>query len=385
MRTFSRGRLAKAVAHGLMVSFVCSIALLGWGAPQASAQVVTSAATSESVAVVPLDNLTRVRPEVFGGEAGRALSVELRDRLLLDVLPEMDISLQMRDLGLNVPLSTAELVRLASELEVDLLITGQIREAQLVRTPDGPAGEIVLAVRLFDRVIQTDVNGALVRTRGPADPEASEVVLMKKALEQAAFQAIQEMRGRPSMIASVLWVTGKTAFINKNAGDGMQIGMRLVAVRRGVRVGVVKVTGMDNTGSWADLVEGAPLRSGDQLRVTYELPGTGKRGVVEQVAKQGKRYEKVLLAAAALIGLGSFARSARLMEEGGIAAANFITSNLANGLESEHSYYYYPASILTWTPLSGGQATQLECLEYFRRFERVDIVGTDDPVLRQQR
>ena len=378
MRTFSRGRLARAVAHGLMVSFVCSITLFGWGAPQASAQVVTSAATSGSVAVVPLDNLTRVRPEVFGDEAGRALSVELRDRLLLDVLPEMDVSLQMRDLGLNVPLSTAEMVRLASELEVDLLITGEIREAKLVQTPDGPAGEVVLAVRLSDRVTQADVNGALVRVRGPADPEASEDVLMKKALEQAAFQAVQEMKGRPSITATVLWTRDETVFINKNAGDGITVGMRLVAVRSGARIGVVQVTVIDSTGSWADVVEGASLRTGDYLRATYQLPGVGRPGVVEQVTKQGKRYEKVLLAAAALIGLGGFAHSARMVEEGGIAAPNFKTSNLANGLESGHSWFYSSASILTWTALGGAAGAQVVCLEFLRSFERVDVISADD-------
>jgi len=96
---------------------------------------------------------------------------------------------------------------------------------------------------------------------------------------------------------------------------------------------------------------------------------------VEQVTKQGKRYEKVLLAAAALIGLGGFAHSSRLVEEGGIAAPNFITSNLANGLDSGYSWYYEAASLLTWTPLGGTLGTQLVCLEFFRDFDRVDFVS----------
>ena len=382
MRTFSRGRLARAVAHGLMVSFVCSIALFGWGAPQASAQVVTSAATSGSVAVVPLDNLTRVRPEVFGDEAGRALSVELRDRLLLDVLPEMDVSLQMRDLGLSVPLSTAEMVRLASELEVDLLITGEIREAKLVQTPDGPMGEVVLAVRLSDRVTQADVNGALVRARGPADPEASEDVLMKKALEQAAFQAVQDMKGRPSITATVLWTRDKTVFINKNAGDGITMGMRLVAVRGGARIGVVQVTGIDSTGSWADMTEGASLRTGDYLRATYQLPGAGGRGVVEQVTKQGKRYEKVLLAAAALIGLGGFASSANDVAAGSVAVPNFLASDLANGLEAWYvdGYSVPAASLITWSRLGTPDNQQLVCTDIRRHAAphgRVEIADAE--------
>jgi len=388
MRTFSRGRLEKAVAHGLIISFVCSVTLLGWGAPQAGAQVVTSAATSESVAVVPLDNLTRVRPEVFGAEAAAALSVELRDRLLLDVLPEMDVTLQMRDLGLNVPLSTAELVRLAAELEVDLLITGQVREAKLVQTPDGPAGEVVLGVRLFDRVTQADVNGALVRSRGPADPEASEDVLLKKALEQAAFQAVQEMKGRPTITATVLWTREKTSFINKNAGDGIAVGMRLAAVRNRARIAVLEVTQVDSTGSYADLVEGAAVRTGDHLRAIYQLPGAGKVGVsgmVGQAAKQGKRYEKVLLAAAALIGLGGFASSSNDAAAGSSAIPNFSASDLANAYEIwEADGIYIPgASLVTWSRPSGTISDQLVCVDVRRSpapHGRVEIMDAEfDP------
>ncbi len=376
MRAFSKGRLARAIARVLTLTFIWSMWLTGVAVAPAAGQIATRAATTQSVAVVPFDNLTGILPEVLGDEASEAISVELRDRLLLDVLPKADVTLQMRDIGLFAPLSDVELVRLASELEIALLVAGQVRAAHILRSPEGRYAEVVLAVRLFDRVARADVNGALVTARGPASLDASDEVLLRKALGQAAFQAVEEMRSRPTITAMVLWSRGETVFLNVGTRGGVRPGMTLVAIRGGERIGLVKVSEADATGSYADVVEGSSLRTGDHLRAVYELPTAVGARPARMIERTGKRFEKVLIAAAMLFGLGGIGSRARLLTEGGIAAPFFTTSNLANADELNRGGYFWSllfdvmipigATLTTWEPYSGTQKRRIFVYEIWR-------------------
>jgi len=377
MRVFSKGRLARAIAHLLTLTFVWLAWLTDVGTGPAAAQIMTRAATTQTVAVVPFDNLSGIRPDVLGEDASEAVSVELLERLLLDVLPQGDVTLQMRSLGLTAPLSDVELVRLASELEVALLITGQVRAARLMRTPQGRSAEVVLAVRLFDRVARADVNGALVSAKSPASPDASDEVLLGKALAQAAFEAVQEMKSRPTITAMVLWSRDDTIFLNVGTRGGVRPGMQMVAIRGGERISMVKVTDADATGAYAEVIGGAALRTGDHLRAVYELPREAGGQPAQVIEKTSKRFEKVVLAAALLFGLGSHASRARLLQEGGIAAPDFVTSNLANMSELGMGGYYpslimpgelipIGATLTTWMPYSNTQKSRLFLYEIYR-------------------
>src|SRR5574340_791783 len=205
MRMFSLGAVSRAIAHGITAAVVCSAALLALGATPAGAQISavggggsTRASTTQSVAMVPFENRSGYRSETFGQEASDAVATELRDRLNLDVLPKADTEMWLRNLGYKPPFSDQELSRLATELEVNMVMSGQIRSARVVQSRDGRYGEVTLAVVLFDRLAQADTNGALVSARGPASTEASDETLITKALQQAAFDATQQMRTRPT-------------------------------------------------------------------------------------------------------------------------------------------------------------------------------------------
>jgi hypothetical protein len=378
MRTFSEGRLARTVAYLISVVFVWSVGLSSMATLPAAAQIVTRAAMSQSVAVVPFTNLSRVRPETLGDEAAAAVGVELRDRLLLDVLPKADVDLQMRDLGLVPPLSDLDLVRLATELDVALVVTGDVRNARIARDVGGRFAEVVLAVRLFDRIARVDVNGALVRAKSPASPDASAETLMEKALEQAAFDALQQMRARPTITAMVLWARRDTIFMNVGSRGGLEPGMRMVAIRGGERLAIVEVTDSDAIGSYAKIVEGPPLRTGDHLRAIYAMPGAVGEVTRAKAERKKSPFQALVLAAGLLFGFGSFGSRARLLEEGGIAAPRFATSNLANASALGEGGYVCSllylwcvlipigATISTWEPYSGTQKSRIAVYEVYR-------------------
>jgi hypothetical protein len=384
MRTFSEGRLARSIAYLLTAAFGWSAGLAGFAARPAEAQVVTRAATSQSVAVIPFENRSSFRPETFGDEAAAAVTAELRDRLQLDVLPKADVVLQMRALGLQVPLSQAELIRLASELDVALLLSGEVRGARVKSGPEGRYGEVVLAVRLFDRVAKVDTNGALVVGKGPASPEASEEILLEKALQQAAFLVVELMKSRPTITAMVLWTRGEVAFLNVGSRGGVRTGMQMAVIRGGERIGRVEIDSADAIGSYATVFEGPPLRTGDQLRAIYVLPADPGPDPGAATSQKKKTFESMVILGAILFGFGQYASRARRLEEGDVAAPNFQASSLANGADLGMSGYFpsfhplldwqpHPAALVTWDGYQGSEATRIVGYDV-RRSLGLDIV-----------
>jgi len=219
MRTFIRGRVTRAIAQALTLTFLCSAMFLGYPVLPAEAQISIRAAASQSVAVVPFDNRSRFPLETLGAEASQAVTVELRERLQLDVLDPDIVAAEMRDLGLKTPLSDSELIRLASQLEVTMLVTGEVREAKIVQDRSGRHAEVTLAVTLFDRTAEGTVNGALLTGSAPA-AEGDDATLVRKALEETAFEAMQEMRTRPTITATVLWNREDIVYVSAGSAPG---------------------------------------------------------------------------------------------------------------------------------------------------------------------
>ena len=358
MRTFSEGRLARRIAYALSSVFLWSVGFMGLAVLPASAQIVTKGASTQSIAVVQFQNKSRVNPETLGDEASAAISVELRDRLLLDVLPKADVSLQMRDLGMVPPLSDVEMVRLATELDVQMVVAGEVRGARIVQTRQGRYAEIVLLVRLFDRVARADVNGSLVKAVSPSSDQSDEV-LLEKALQQAAFAAVEQMKSRPTVAAMVLWSRADTVFLNVGTRGGVRPGMRLVAVRGGERIGLAKVTEADAIGSYATSVEGPPLRTGDSMRAVWDTPTGLKPERVGVAQARRSRFENIAVAAAVFLGFGNYASRARRTDEGNTTAPGFKALNIADGADMGISGYLTsfnpsrdlqprPAAIIKW-------------------------------------
>lgn len=383
MRTFSKGRLARGIAFVLTATFLWSIGLTGFAAVPAGAQIVTRAATSQSVAVVPFLNHTPFRPETLGEEAAEAVGVELRDRLLLDVLPEADVSLQMRDLHMTPPLDEVQMIHVAAELDIRLVVAGDVRDLRIRSEDGGQFAVVLLAVRVFDSVAECNVNGAVVEARGPAMTDASEEELISIAFEQAAFEAVQQMKTRPTISAMVLWAKEELCFLNVGTRGGIRPGMKMAAIRNGQRLATVSITEADAIGAYGRVAAGTALRTGDQLRAIYEMPvGPGRPSAVD-VAKKRAGLEKLLMGAAVLLGLGSFANRTRLIEEGGIAAPDFAVSNLANGAELGFSGFVgsnfgtlenLGSALVTWSGYAGTQSRQVVFYEIYRNDEIVDIV-----------
>ncbi|MGD0110340.1 MAG: hypothetical protein ABSD48_00565 [Armatimonadota bacterium] len=387
MRTFSHGPAGRGIAHGLMVAFLWSAVLMGMAVVPASAQVPTSTGvvttkggTTQSIAVVPFENVSGYHPETFGQESSDAVATELRDRLNLDVLPKADVELWLRDLGYKPPFSDVELARLATELEVPSVVTGQVRSARIVENRGERYVEITLAILLFDRNAQAATNGALVTSRSPSSPEASPDTLYAKALQQAAFDVVQRMRTRPTVTAMVLWARDTTVFLNVGGRAGVEPGMKMVAMRDNLRIGMVEVTEASPIGSYATIVQGPPLRTGDHLRGIYELPIGAARLTPQRAERKRKGMQNMVLAALAILGAAEIGAGSRQMEEGNIAAPGFQASDLSNAEVTGYSDLNSlaldsPSILLTWVPFTGTEKTRLAGYEIWRNNQLIWILG----------
>jgi TolB-like protein len=370
-----------------MVAFLWSAVLMGMAVVPASAQVPTSTGvvttkggTTQSIAVVPFENVSGYHPETFGQESSDAVATELRDRLNLDVLPKADVELWLRDLGYKPPFSDVELARLATELEVPSVVTGQVRSARIVENRGERYVEITLAILLFDRNAQAATNGALVTSRSPSSPEASPDTLYAKALQQAAFDVVQRMRTRPTVTAMVLWARDTTVFLNVGGRAGVEPGMKMVAMRDNLRIGMVEVTEASPIGSYATIVQGPPLRTGDHLRGVYELPIGAARLTPQRAERKRKGMQNMVLAALAILGAAEIGAGSRQMEEGNVAAPGFQASNVSNGVLAEYSdpSTGSPSILLTWVPFTGTEKTRLAGYEVWRNQELVFVLGPMD-------
>lgn len=369
MRVFSQGQLAQGLARILVAAFVWSMLFSGTAILPASAQVVTRSATGQSVAVLPFQNLSGYCPDTFGQTASDAVSVELRDRLLLDVLPNPEVTLQVKNLGMAVPMTTEELVRLATELEVSMIVTGEVRAANLMVDKGNRYAEVTLAVELFDRTSEGVINGALVTARSPSSLDAAGDDLIAKALKQAAFQAVQEMKTRPTITAMVLWAKEGRIFTNTGTRGGVVAGMQMAAIRGGQRIATVRITSTEATGSYATVVSGSDLRTGDHLRALYELPAACPPNLKTRIKREAKGWERPVVIAGVLLGLASYATTARTLSEGGIAAPGFQVSNLANQLSAGISPSLaldWANVLITWEPYQGTQKTRIAGYEIHR-------------------
>jgi len=369
MRVCVKGQLAQRFAQALVAVFVWSALLSGAFTVPAGAQIVTRAATAtQSVAVLPFQNSSGYQPETFGATAAAEASRVLRDRLFLDVYSSKDVTDQMATLGMVEPLTYSQLTRLCSELDVNMALTGQVREAKIVMKKGDRRAEVTLGLELFDRISQAPVNGALVTVKSPSSQDASADELIQKALEQAVFQATQEMKTRPTVTARVIWASGTHIFTNSGTRDGLMEGMEMVATRGGERIALVKIIKAQATGSDGEVEQASQLRTGDLLRAVYHLPGAEVKSMAQRAKAEARSYEKpamILGAVLALAGISSSGRSAA----SGRSVGNLKTSNPSNQLALPNlatGALMAATGYVTWTAPSTVISNQIVWYEIYR-------------------
>jgi len=228
---------------------------------------------------------------------------------------------------------------------------------------------VTLGVLLFDRPTEGFVNGGLVTAVSPSSLEASGDDLIAKALKQASFQVVQEMKTRPTITAMVLWSKGGRIFTNTGTRGGVVFGMKMAAIRSGQHIAEIRITTTEATGSYATVVSGTDLRTGDHLRALYEIPSATRPDLKTRIKRQAPDWQQPLLTAALLLGLSNMTTASRTIGEGDVATPAFTASNLSNSLSiptARSSALSLGTGYLTWVRFSNTQKNRIAAYEIWR-------------------
>lgn len=175
----------------------------------------------------------------------------------------------------------------------------------------------------------------------------------------------------------VLWSRDATVFLNVGGRAGVEPGMKMVAVRDNLRIGMVEITEASPIGSYATIVQGPPLRTGDHLRAVYQLPNGTTAATPQRTQRQRKSAHNLILTAAAILGVAELASTSSGLKEGDTAAPGFQASNLSNGIVTRYasSDPAQPAVVVSWIPYSGTEKNRLAGYEVIRNGQLTNVIG----------
>jgi hypothetical protein len=173
-------------------------------------------------------------------------------------------------------LGRTDLVRIARELEVDAIVEGELTTLTDKR---GSTSRVALGFSWVDVGLLEAVSGGAAKADVSATPglpqDRHDPVL--RALEEAAFQIVEQMRQREMPSALVLNRVGDTITLNRGMRDGLTRGCEMILLRAGnngwQKVGLVRVQRVFQTHSEGTVLSDLGIvRPDDAARMLYRLP-----------------------------------------------------------------------------------------------------------------
>jgi hypothetical protein len=248
---------------------------MGWSLLLPAGAQITTQTQLQLVAMVPFQNLAKGGPEILGEQATNAITQALLDTQVYDVRPIEESKQKMADLGLRAPLSEAELDRLGEAMGVGGVVFGEVRSAGVRKLTRSSQGEVTLMVAIYDIATGTIRNGTI--TTGKSSFSGGEIgpeKLIDEALNQAAYQAVKEIKSNRPITGIVQSVQGKDVAIRVGETSGVRENMKFVVIREGQRVGIIKAGRVSKVFTDGQLEEGQ-ARTGDRILQVFEIPAKG--------------------------------------------------------------------------------------------------------------
>ncbi|MEA3400951.1 MAG: hypothetical protein U9R79_06835 [Armatimonadota bacterium] len=192
MHRLHESPLWKYVALYVAATLMVPYAVMGFPVvAEAQAQPVVESA---SVIVLPIEDTEGSTESVISEQATDALALALEDSREFIVTSKRDLVRELAQLELEPPLSVAEQMRLGERLQVDKVITGQVRHLRV--TEKTGQVSVNLSVAVLDLATGEFLNGANVSTVTKALPgwtgESARVI--NDALREIAEDAVAEIR-----------------------------------------------------------------------------------------------------------------------------------------------------------------------------------------------
>ena len=304
----------------LVLSVTLAVFVLGIAAV-AIAQDVTKEVTH--VIVLPAVDKTGKLSDAVIRKATAAVALALEDIGAYTVTSTADLEREIAAMGLRLPLTKAQQLRLAQRLHADKVVTPYIYELWVDKSSG--AGRCKIEIQALDSIAEEVTNGGIGSAEVRPIPgwDGDVMNVMNELLRQAAEMAVRDMerrrvpRGAVEMIDDLGGV-----HINLGRRDGLAIGHELVVMRGFYRkeldkvimrkIGTIVVTEIHSDRAVARVASGMPPRTGDRVYVLYRPVS------VEKAIKQRRKITKTwrwlvalgALAGAVAVGSGGHRKSA---------------------------------------------------------------------------
>ncbi|MCL6623172.1 MAG: hypothetical protein K6T17_00970 [Fimbriimonadales bacterium] len=307
MRRFVESKVGRQVSRVLILALVWNFVF--WALPAVSgyAQI---AVQRPQWAVLDFVNKTSLGGRALGGTAADAVAALLLTANV-DVLGRETVERAYQDLGLTPPVTNKlDILRLGQYLTVEVVVIGEIQQAQIRRGANGRSADVALIVQGIDvssgfPVVGTAVIGSSSERPGDITDDA----LLAEAVNDAAQKAMSEIRRQQIGTATVLATPSKFVKINMGARHGVKEGMRMVVTRQKEYVGIIRISNVRPDGAEDTVVESVKgVAPGDKARPIYDrlpeiklVPGGG--GKVRSVGKGGTSSALVAVLVLGLLAL----------------------------------------------------------------------------------
>ena len=267
--------MRRAAYRIILPLFLLAAAQLLLAAPRAARAQLSR---TPQVAVLDFDKAGDPTGGLLSRQATDAVVVEMTRTGRFDVVPRAQLLQQIDALDLPAPLDEIAMRKLGQALGVEYVATGRI--LGVVEDRRGGA-RITLAVLMTDVASGVPANGAL--TVGVADPPSTEAAAsddggasqatLLRALQNAAFRAVETINRYQLPQATVLAIRDDTVRLNQGSRGGVRVGQEFVIFRGGQRVGHVRVTEVSASDSSARVTDlGRGIRPEDRARAVFTLP-----------------------------------------------------------------------------------------------------------------
>ncbi len=291
----------------------------------AGAVVVAQDATRDvtHVIVLPAVDKTGKLSKALVEKATAAVALALEDVGAYTITSTTDLERTLATMGLRLPLSKAQQLRLAERLHADKIVTPYIHVLRV--DPNSGAGVCKIEIQALDTIAEEVTNGGIGEATSRPIPgwDGDVTNVTNELLRQAAELAVRDMerrrvpRGAVEMIDDLGGV-----HINLGRRDGLAIGHELVVLRGFYRkeldkvvmrkIGTIVVQEVHADRAVARVASGMPPRTGDRVYVLYRPVS------VEKAVKQRRKITKTwrwlvalgMLAGAVAVGSGGHRKSA---------------------------------------------------------------------------
>ena len=243
------------------------------------------AATLPTWIVLEFSNESVNKEFSYGKYASDAFIKELVQTGRYETVSQETLGRIFAELDLRLPLiNENQIGRLGASLNALTVITGTLKKTDMVLDKRGKRAEVILEALVNDVASGKVVNGAEVRaTSSYAAPGSTDPMLLKEAIQQAAFQVVRTIVDRALPEATIQNTLMGSAMMNYGIRQGYEKGWEVIVHRGTFLVAYAVIDHIDPTSGMIRIIKDfGGVRPGDKVRPVRSVVKLQEENLLEK-------------------------------------------------------------------------------------------------------